>query len=246
MSGADCRGQVFNEAAASIKQHGQNDDDESGHDAPPPPPTPLHTDVRAQRSKGSILDSLLEISLENEDAKEGGTPPQRQGGSMPSAARTMIELKAIEKMRNQMNALDPVPARGGASPAAGYGGGGGAAGGAAGAACEAAAEGAAGSHWCRRCPAADSTHRCGERGAGIAAVLAGGTLCITAVLAAWCASWAVGPESCTCCVVQELQPHAMAESDGSDVQVLAAGWDGASPSPAGIDASYDVRVCAIE
>ena len=46
---------------------------------------------------------------------------------MPSAARTMIELKAIEKMRNQMNALDPVPARGGASPAAGFGGGGGAA-----------------------------------------------------------------------------------------------------------------------
>lgn len=44
---------------------------------------------------------------------------------MPSAARTMIELKAIEKMRNQMNALDPVPARGGASPAAGIGGAGG-------------------------------------------------------------------------------------------------------------------------
>jgi hypothetical protein len=85
----------------------------------------LHTDVRAQRSKGNILDSLSEISLQNEDTKEGGAPPLRQGGSMPSAARTMIELKAIEKMRNQMNALDPVPARGGASPAAGNGTGGG-------------------------------------------------------------------------------------------------------------------------
>jgi hypothetical protein len=83
--------------------------------------------MRAQRSKGNILDSLSEISLENEDAKEGGAPPQRQGGSMPSAARTMIELKAIEKMRNQINALNTVPSRGGASPAAGYSRGGGAA-----------------------------------------------------------------------------------------------------------------------
>ncbi|GAB5030780.1 Hypothetical protein NocV09_00400570 [Nannochloropsis oceanica] len=127
MSGADCRGQVFNEAAASVKHDRVDDDDENTHDAPPPPPTPLHTDMRAQRCKGNILESLSEISLENEDAEEGGAWPQRPGGSMPSAARTMIELKAIEKVRNQINALNAVPSRGGASPAASYRSGGGAA-----------------------------------------------------------------------------------------------------------------------
>lgn len=97
-------------AKAQAEDHGE--DDEGGN--PPPPPTPCHTDVRATRNAGNILDSLLDICLENKEVKDGTTVP-RPGGSMPSAARTMIELKAIEKMRNEMNVLDPVPARGGGS-----------------------------------------------------------------------------------------------------------------------------------
>ena len=88
-------------------------------EAPPPPPTPLHTSIPPGRgNKGNILASLLEISLENEGEAgglgEGGgdtsTQPLPQP-TIPSAARTMIELKAIEKMRNEMNALEPVPSR---------------------------------------------------------------------------------------------------------------------------------------
>ncbi|EKU20636.1 hypothetical protein NGA_0605800 [Nannochloropsis gaditana CCMP526] len=114
----ECRGMVLNEAAASVKSNGSDlDDDVSDRDAPPPPPTPLHTDPRGQRNKGDILESLLEISLDNEEGDIGGsrstTSDLPQVKNEPSAARTMLELKDIARMRQHVNVLDPVPSRGG-------------------------------------------------------------------------------------------------------------------------------------
>ncbi|TFJ87052.1 hypothetical protein NSK_001386 [Nannochloropsis salina CCMP1776] len=114
----ECRGMVLNEAAATVKSNGNDlDDDVSERESPPPPPTPLHTDPRGRRNKGDILESLLEISLDNEEGDIGGssstTSDLPQVKNVPSAARTMLELKDIARMRQHVNVLDPVPSRGG-------------------------------------------------------------------------------------------------------------------------------------